>query len=790
MKGKSKTIPYQEEMDKTMDRKKQESKNKGKKGKKSEYYGKDGKLNIPWANEEQDQQSAKSQPRRNEGRWEDSTRIRDEKQKQLQEKKGKYKDPESKGTTMVRNFYGKMNRKQGKGAPERQQQQQSVSDLWEEEDKSPNARTGKNYIKDGQDRQNIGQETMESELNWQSPRKNAERQGRQAKSYHDYPKKGTSRLGDWNEQGPGGKGEGGNVKGMDGKKRAEYDAHMEPYGKHLSKGKSKERGEMEQNYQQRQIFMLQGTIKRLKKHIQTMEQQYEKQPRSGKPQSRYSDSAAERQGKEGSSMDSWKTTNQADKKPKNAEVCIKRYRKTEESTSRTEDKPDKGKTGDDEQKDMRSQEPSPYSGPKEKQDGEWTKNQKQCQSEGNEKKNPKDAEQQLKELEKSSQQSGISGDSWPQRGTQEGVQTIPLHLRKAAPYFSEEEKEYFAAAAMEGKVSQAHYTNPDADVCYRCPLCAKVLNPIGLAKHTATHFLRMHNTPNKEYLVTLHEDPQRQIRIKTGGVMSQRSGADPPPLSLIQEYEDAEWQGKKDGATEGGNRITMKYKLQPMKRRPGQLMGSAKKSAKGRGKTMKRKPMWSMRQQEESGKLSGKSKNDPDTPGIRKEIPSDAEEKGEEEDKKEKDHRQLEVSKSMNPQNMKMQPDERTQPQAGETDETKPKEAEKMTKEKDDVQMEGSEQEATGINTQSSGQKGEMLKKRQRTILEYMEQRQDEGKETMHPTGKHHKGPEKRLQPEHPGEEGYYQQDDMQSVEEAAEVQEEHTSSQMAVESMQHQRQQ
>ena len=80
---------------------------------------------------------------------------------------------------------------------------------------------------------------------------------------------------------------------------------------------------------------------------------------------------------------------------------------------------------------------------------------------------------------------------------------------------------------MEGKVSQAHYTNPDADVCYRCPLCAKVLNPIGLAKHTATHFLRMHNAPNKEYLVTPHEDPQRQIRIKTGGVMAQRSGADP-----------------------------------------------------------------------------------------------------------------------------------------------------------------------------------------------------------------------------------------------------------------------
>ena len=536
--------------------------------------------------------------------------------------------------------------------------------------------------------------------------------------------------------------------------------------------------------------MLQGTVKRLKKHIQTIEQEHEKQLRHGKPHSRYSDAANKRQGKEGSSTDKWEMPHQVRRQMDDQDVCIKRYRNIDENSSKAEDIQDRSETGENKQKKLSSQGTIPHSVLGGQQEGETTEEEKKRSKRNvDQKKNIEDKEPQ-REPERSSQQSGISGDSWPPKSTQEGVQIIPLHLRRAAPYFSEEEKEYFAAAAMEGKVSQAHYTNPDADICYRCPLCAKVLNPIGLAKHTATHFLRMHNAPNKEYLVTLHEDPQRQIRIKTGGVMSQRSGADPPPLSLIQEYEDPEWHGKKDGATEGGNKITMKYKLQPTKRRPGQLMGSAKKSAKGRGKTMKRKSMWSMRQQEESGKLSGKSKNDPDTPGTRKEILSDTEETGEEEDKKEKDHRQVEVSKSMNLHNMKMQPDERTQPRAGETDETKPKEAGKMTKEKDDAQMEGSEQEVTGINTQSSGHKGEMSKKRQRTILEYMEQRHDEGKETMHPTGKHHKGSEKRLQPEHPGEEGCHLQDDMQSAEEAAEVQEEHTSSQMAVESTQHQRQQ
>ena len=102
------------------------------------------------------------------------------------------------------------------------------------------------------------------------------------------------------------------------------------------------------------------------------------------------------------------------------------------------------------------------------------------------------------------QQSGPSADSHILKNTQEGVQVIPLHLQRAKPYFSEEEKEYFVAAAPEGRVSQTHHTNPDSDTSYRCPLCAKVLNPFGIAKHTTGHFLRMHHTPNREYRVTLH----------------------------------------------------------------------------------------------------------------------------------------------------------------------------------------------------------------------------------------------------------------------------------------------
>ena len=42
------------------------------------------------------------------------------------------------------------------------------------------------------------------------------------------------------------------------------------------------------------------------------------------------------------------------------------------------------------------------------------------------------------------------------------MQVITLHLRRMKECFSEEEREYFLAAALGGRVSQAHYKNPDA----------------------------------------------------------------------------------------------------------------------------------------------------------------------------------------------------------------------------------------------------------------------------------------------------------------------------------------
>ena len=148
------------------------------------------------------------------------------------------------------------------------------------------------------------------------------------------------------------------------------------------------------------------------------------------------------------------------------------------------------------------------------------------------------SQESSKDIWTSSQQSGLQAELTMAKGTAGNPQQIPLQLKWVKSYFSAEEKDFFAAAAMEGEISQTHYTNPEADMCYRCPICAKVINPSPLSKHTARHFLRMRNTPNCEYLVTLQEDPKKQIRIRTGGNMARRNGADPPPLSQIQDLEE------------------------------------------------------------------------------------------------------------------------------------------------------------------------------------------------------------------------------------------------------------
>ena len=135
-----------------------------------------------------------------------------------------------------------------------------------------------------------------------------------------------------------------------------------------------------------------------------------------------------------------------------------------------------------------------------------------------------------------SQQPGYRGHGIAAQRNQAGAQVIPLWLQREQSYFSTEERDYFTAAALEGKVSQTHYANPDADMCYGYPLCARILNSSGLVSNTTRHFLRMHNASNREYVVTPHGDPQNQTRIKIGGITARRTGADPPALSMIREY--------------------------------------------------------------------------------------------------------------------------------------------------------------------------------------------------------------------------------------------------------------
>ena len=176
------------------------------------------------------------------------------------------------------------------------------------------------------------------------------------------------------------------------------------------------------------------------------------------------------------------------------------------------------------------------------------------------------SQESSKDLWTSSQQSGLPAEPTMAKGTAGNPQQIPLQLKWVKSYFSAEEKDFFVAAAMEGKISQTHYANPEADICYRCPICAKVINPSPLSKHTARHFLRMRNTPNCEYVVTLQEDPKKQIRIRTGGNMARRGGADPPPLSQIQDLEEQE--GMQFGTGQGVRKTDIPTTKQKPKAKP------------------------------------------------------------------------------------------------------------------------------------------------------------------------------------------------------------------------------
>ena len=95
-----------------------------------------------------------------------------------------------------------------------------------------------------------------------------------------------------------------------------------------------------------------------------------------------------------------------------------------------------------------------------------------------------------------------------------------------------------SATAIEGRMSQTHFTSPDAEKYHRCPVCDKTLNPTGLAKKTTRYFLRMRNAPNREYVRILNEMANKQVNIKTANIATQRARAAPPQAQLAAELGD------------------------------------------------------------------------------------------------------------------------------------------------------------------------------------------------------------------------------------------------------------
>ena len=247
-KGKNKSRQHQGEIETVMDGKMKGGMSKGKKGENHEKYDRAGKYNTPRVDEGKDHQEEKSQPYRSKERWVRSQETKGGKLGRQEETRRKDMDPRGK-MMMARQDHGKVDTKWRKGDYWRQQQQNSASATWDEEDESPKARTEKSRIKGGQDQQKMGQDKTEREHSWQRPYDNEERQEEHSVSHYERATKGTSRLGDWKGQEPLRKGEGGNEKGMDRKKHARHNVRMEPYGKYSRKGRYEENLDVEPNYQ-------------------------------------------------------------------------------------------------------------------------------------------------------------------------------------------------------------------------------------------------------------------------------------------------------------------------------------------------------------------------------------------------------------------------------------------------------------------------------------------------------------------------------------------------------------
>ena len=66
------------------------------------------------------------------------------------------------------------------------------------------------------------------------------------------------------------------------------------------------------------------------------------------------------------------------------------------------------------------------------------------------------SQESSKDIWTSGQQPGLQAEQTMTKGTAGNPQQIPLQLKWAKSYFSEEEGDFFNAAAMEGQISQTH----------------------------------------------------------------------------------------------------------------------------------------------------------------------------------------------------------------------------------------------------------------------------------------------------------------------------------------------
>ena len=219
-----------------------------------------------------------------------------------------------------------------------------------------------------------------------------------------------------------------------------------------------------------------------------------------------------------------------------------------------------------------------------------------------------DTQQQSSEQEKEPMNREIQEAERPQepikRGTLEEPEKIDLVLKYGKSNFPEAERAYFAAAAVEGGVSQTHFVNPEAEVCYRCPLCDKTLKPGGLAKNVIWRFLRLRNTPYTEYIIKTNDKSHKAIRAKTTNIATQRAGAEPPQSQATTNASGEEMEDLKKG--EGRKE---EYCKQPKDKGKGRGEKQSGKTNKKKGEKWKPKGRKNQKW-EKKGELNSDKRNE------------------------------------------------------------------------------------------------------------------------------------------------------------------------------------